>query len=361
MKPYQIILAALFVCVVFGLQGSVADPSAESQNLNLQTGPMSLADIAPFETALVWENNTGSQIVDIAVGNYDLDAKQEVAVITANGTLFFFDDNGHKISQLNLSTTPYVLAEVSTDAIADSEVLIGTSDGILVVKVDTSVIANIALPSEVRTVIGADVDNDGFDELIAGTENNIVYAFELGGTQNWNFTSNSAIRFLDAADTDVDANEEVLAGSLLNNVTYLDHDGSISYNTRATASLNVIRLAYIKGTGNANIIFGDAGGALMVIDINGTTIHSLTLDDAVTAIDVDDLMAAAGNELVVGTAGAEVRIYNTTAHLQWNKTLAASITSVLTANVAGAATPQLLVAENGGPVKLYNSTGYLVS
>ena len=74
MKPYHAILAIVFVCVIAGISIQATQPGQQPALVMSPYAPHSVAEIAPFNTALVWSTTTGSQVIDIEVANFDSDA-----------------------------------------------------------------------------------------------------------------------------------------------------------------------------------------------------------------------------------------------------------------------------------------------
>ena len=161
MKPYQAIIALVFVCIMAGINIQGTGPGVQPVIVLTPEPPISLAEIAPFDTALVWSTTTGSQVNDIVVANFDGDLYEEVAVIAQNGSLFLFDEDSTLIWKLNLGSTPHDIAAIDGTAATGMEMLIGTDDGIVVVGANKFVQMNMSLPEPVYAVTGAHLDGDG--------------------------------------------------------------------------------------------------------------------------------------------------------------------------------------------------------
>ncbi|TFF84597.1 hypothetical protein EU524_00850, partial [Candidatus Thorarchaeota archaeon] len=110
MKTYHIILAVLTVCVLAGIQMQPTDHGMQPVSVITPQDSARLADIPPFSTALVWTNDTGSQVAGTVAADFDADANDEVAVILQNGTLLLYDENSNLLWRLRLGSTPYAIA-----------------------------------------------------------------------------------------------------------------------------------------------------------------------------------------------------------------------------------------------------------
>jgi hypothetical protein len=216
MKIYHVIIALLVVCALAGLQFQMTNTGLQPVTITkpqVQQVPYSIAEISPFDTALVWSTTTGNQVVEVVVDNFDADVRDEVAVITNNGTLFLFDDNSTLLWKLKLSSIPHALTSFDGTAATGQEMLIGTDRGILVIGADKTVQMNMSLPESVYAVAGGNLDGDAFEEVIVGCDDFYVYAFEIDTTPLWSYLSNGRVRLLAGADLDADARTEVVVAS----------------------------------------------------------------------------------------------------------------------------------------------------
>ncbi|MHA2434003.1 MAG: hypothetical protein ACXADO_12300, partial [Candidatus Thorarchaeota archaeon] len=115
MKPSQLLLALTFVCILVGLQTVAGDPSMHPAMILPEQGSASLADFTPFDTAVAWSENLGSQVLDISMADFDGDARDEVAAITQNGTLVLYNEDGTLEWSLDLGTTVYAIDSMAAN------------------------------------------------------------------------------------------------------------------------------------------------------------------------------------------------------------------------------------------------------
>ena len=156
MKSHYLILAVIGIFVVFfGLQTIGGEIRSEIEYNGSPNDSIIVADLIPYEISLVWTNNTNNQIIDFVAGNFDSDAQEEVAVVTQNGTLYLFDNDGSRIWYKDIESTPYAISKIAADADSKLELLIGTQDGFLVVAANETILTNITLSDEARAVSAA--------------------------------------------------------------------------------------------------------------------------------------------------------------------------------------------------------------
>ncbi|MHA2080596.1 MAG: hypothetical protein ACW99H_05570, partial [Candidatus Thorarchaeota archaeon] len=245
MKTYHVIIALLVVCGLAGLQVQMTDTGMQPVTITspqVQQVPHSIAEIAPFDTAIVWSTTTGNQVVDVVVDNFDADVRDEVAVIAQNGSLFLFDDDSSLLWRLDLGSTPHTLASFDGTAATGQEILIGTDYGVLVIGADKAVQMNMSLPEPVYAVAGGNFDGDGFEEVVVGCDDFYVYAFEIDTTPLWSYLSNGEVRLIAGADIDSDSRTEVVVASEGKRFTLLQDTGAMVFEKTSTTAINVVAM-----------------------------------------------------------------------------------------------------------------------
>ncbi|TFG09343.1 hypothetical protein EU538_05355, partial [Candidatus Thorarchaeota archaeon] len=279
MKRYHVVLALAVACVIFCLSSPASDPVLRDGLGPKPMRGMETAAISPFDTALVWSNNTGAQVNDIAVAEFDTDGYDETAVITQNGTLYMFEQDGVKAWQMDLGATAYSLAAVSVDLTTPQEILIGTSNGILLVAANQSMLLNQTIPDDVRIVRGADLDGDSLHEIVAGSEDSHIYAYDITGGQLWNYTSNSGVRQLDVADYDQDSQDEILAASQLRRLSLLDDNGSMILEKNLPNAITAIDSGDLIDSADLEAVCVDSEGLIRAYLTNGSLAFSQDIGD----------------------------------------------------------------------------------
>ncbi|MCK4568602.1 MAG: PQQ-like beta-propeller repeat protein, partial [Candidatus Thorarchaeota archaeon] len=309
MKTYQAIIALLFVCFLAGVSIQGTGPGSIPVTVLSPESPHTVAEIAPFDTALVWSTTVGMQVNDIVVDNFDSDAYDEVAVIAQNGTLFLFDEDSTLLWQLKLGSTPHAMAAIDGTASAGKEILIGTDAGIIVVGADKFVQMNMSLPEPVYAVTGAHLDADGLEEVVVGCDDFYVYAFEIDTTPLWSYLSNGMVRLLDAADIDSDARTEIVAASEGRRFTLLQDTGIEIFNETSPTAINAIATGGLTDDVYLDVAYGNSNGTVRVFNSTGSFAYELQAVDSITALTVGELLTASFRaELALGTSQGNVRI-----------------------------------------------------
>ncbi|TFG31440.1 hypothetical protein EU527_12490, partial [Candidatus Thorarchaeota archaeon] len=359
MKPYHAILALVFVCALAGISIQATQPGHQPALVMSPYSPHSVAEITPFDTALVWSIATGNQVVDIIVDNFDSDARDEVAVITQNGTLFLFDDDATLIWKLKLGSTPRTLTSLDGTASVGQEMLIGTNTGILVVGADKTVQMNMSLPEAVYAVAGANLDGDAFDEVVIGCDDFYVYAFEIDTTPLWSYLSNGRVRLIEVADIDADSRDEIVVASDGGRFTLLQDTGAVVFEKTSTTAIRGVAIGDLTTASDPDVVYGNANGTVHVYEATGTLAYSIQIGEGITALEVGDLVTGGRHELALGTSNAALRVFNSSGGLLWNKTLGGQVNAILFSNIGATSDAQILATTNG-VITMYNATGWRV-
>ncbi|TFH08265.1 MAG: hypothetical protein E4H14_06765 [Candidatus Thorarchaeota archaeon] len=357
MKPYQAIIALVFVCVLAGVSVRATGPGMIPITVLSPESPNMLAEIAPFETALVWSTTSGSQVNDIVVDNFDADAYEEVAVITQNGTLFLFDEDSTLLWKLGLGSIPHAIAAIDGTASVGKEMLIGTDRGVLVIGANKIVQMNMSLPEPVYAVTGAHLDGDGLEEVVVGCDDFFVYAFEIDSTPLWSYLSNGQVRLLEGADIDSDARTEFIVASQGRRFTLLQDTGAMVFEKTSDTSINVVGIGDLTAAANLDLVYGNSNGTLTVWGSTGTLAYSIQAMDSITALQIGNLITGGRHELAIGTSAAALRIFDSGGVQLWNKTLGGQVNSILFPNIGATTNAQVLTTASG-QLTLYNSTGW---
>ncbi|NHI90264.1 MAG: hypothetical protein EAX87_12130, partial [Candidatus Thorarchaeota archaeon] len=362
MKTYHVIIALLVVCAVAGMQVQTSNTGVHPvtiTNPQVQQVPHALAEIAPFDTAIVWSTSVGNQVVDLVVDNFDADSRDEVAVITQNGTLFLLDDNSTLLWRLNLGSTPHALASFDGTAADGQEILIGTDYGVLVIGADKTVQMNMSLPEPVYAVAGGNFDGDAFEEVVVGCDDFYVYAFDTNTTQLWSYLSNGKVRLIAGANIDTDPQTELVVASQGKRFTLLQDDGSIVFEKTSGTAITVVAMGNLTTTKDWDVLYGNTNGTLNAWNSTGSPALKLELGSSISALRIGDLVTDGGHEFALGTASNQLRVYTSDGVLSWNKTMGGQPNDIRFANIGNLTNSQVLV---GTPNTLttYNSTGWRV-
>ncbi|MEM8860084.1 MAG: FG-GAP-like repeat-containing protein, partial [Chloroflexota bacterium] len=155
-----------------------------------------------------WFANTGGGIRgSVAVGNLDSDSELEVVAVSEDGMLYGWNHDGSDLSgypvqiiEGRLISTP-ALEDIDNDG--ELEILIAATNNRLYAReADGTAKWNVSI-GDVADTFGsqslnssptiADIDNDNDFEIVVGSFDNCMYAFDHEGTQLWKFCTGDII------------------------------------------------------------------------------------------------------------------------------------------------------------------------
>ena len=151
-----------------------------------------------------------------------------------------------------------------------------------------------------------DIDLDGADEIVFGSDDYSVYALGSDGSEEWSFATGNQVRgSAAAADLEGDGDIEIVFCSKDQKCYILNGDGSVQAEYSANGFLMTTpALRDLDGDGDLEIIFGGFAKYLYVIHHDGTDFGSFPLyvdESIMMAPAVGDIDNDGSDEIVVGT------------------------------------------------------------
>lgn len=151
-----------------------------------------------------------------------------------------------------------------------------------------------------------DIDLDGSDEIVFGTDDYTIYALGSDGSEKWSFTTGNQVRGSAAvADLEGDGDLEIIICSKDQKCYILNGDGSLQAEYTANGFLMTTPvLRDLDGDNDLEIIFGGFGKYLYVIHHDGSDFDSfpILVDESImVAPAVGDIDDDGSDEIVVGT------------------------------------------------------------
>ena len=102
-------------------------------------------------------------------------------------------------------------------------------------------------------------------QIVACSQNGIVYVFQADGSILWARSMADVVRALSVADLNGDGKAEVVAGNDSGQIFVLDGDGNIVAQTQVPAPVHLIKIAELSDNGTAEIVAATDGPGICVL------------------------------------------------------------------------------------------------
>ena len=236
-------------------------------------GILSIYDASTF--ALKWESpidfflsNAWTGIHDLAIGDVDNDGFAEVVVATDHlydGALYVVDPRGGTIKNTYIyddGSPLYAvdIADIDNDGlneiIAGSAIEHSGSPGVFVYVIDGANGAvkwsSTNLPSGINALEAADLNNDGFSDIVAASSPQYLYLID-GATRSQVLLQEGGYYGVDMADIDGNGMKEILIGKESGDVVSIDHETLVETTLgtvcpSAVTSVRSMRAPSLNGT-----------------------------------------------------------------------------------------------------------------
>ncbi|MFK7803363.1 MAG: LruC domain-containing protein [Anaerolineae bacterium] len=325
------------------------------------------------DQTLVWSASTGGGIRGaVAVGNLDGDAQMELVALAEDGKLYGWNHDGSvlagypiQIIDGRLLSAP-ALADIDGDD--ELEIVISASNGRLYVReADGSAKWNASLgdisdtfgnQSVNSSAVIADIDGDTDLEILVGSFDKCLYAFDHTGNQLWKSCTGDIIVSTPAVGEVAPDSQgsEIIFGSGDGFIYVLNKNGDI-YWKRETG--NIIQssplLADISGNGFNDVIIGSDDDKLHARDFEGNVIAGwpqATAGNIVGQATLGDIDQDGEDEILVGSSDGTVYAFEkdgTLVNPGWPKQTNASIKgSTVIVNIDGDADLEVVAADFKG-------------
>ena len=163
----------------------------------------------------------------------------------------------------------------------------------------------------------ADLDGDGYHEVVVGSYDKHVYALTREGQMLWRYRAGAAIYALDAGDLDGDGRAEVVVGADDNQVHALRSDGAALWRYRTGSRVISVLTADLDGDGSGDVLAGSWDRALYLLDATGELRWQFSADEALSVVQCADLDDDGQLEIVAGSEGGDVYLLSLEGQARW--------------------------------------------
>lgn len=127
--------------------------------------------------------------------------------------------------------------------------------------------------SGVRSVFSSDIDFDGSDELIVGTQNSYLNVMDVLPNNKWElkwkFKSSTRIRSIIVYDIDHDGEREVLASSANGYLYVLNSNGELKWEFYTNSRIWNINIADMNSDGELEVMLALEKNGFVILNVNG--------------------------------------------------------------------------------------------
>lgn len=160
----------------------------------------------------------------------------------------------------------------------------------------------------VRTVFPARLMGGKAEQVLAGADNWHYYALDATGKELWRYEAVHDATVGIAADTDNDGKDEVVAGTVYYWWPCINPDGSKkwAYSTQTGPIVNALAAGDLCDDARKEVIFGGADANLHVIAPDGKLLWQFNTADAVTAVKTCDVDGNGKDEVIAASMSFNV-------------------------------------------------------
>jgi len=204
----------------------------------------------------------------------------------------------------------------------------------------------------VNCVEVADLLGTGQQTIVAATDGWLVWALDPAGEELWQRQiEHHAARSLVIGDVEGDGRQEILVGTEYYNSNLLEADGQIRWTIRGGPSFTALALCDLDGDGVLESVYGSMDGNVYAVDSNTGQIRwRANLGD-----DVDcgvAIHAATGWELVAGSRSGNVAGLGPDGQRRWRRDLESPVTGLISLSWPGVGETIAVGTANGWLVLL---------
>ncbi|MEM7799895.1 MAG: PQQ-binding-like beta-propeller repeat protein, partial [Chloroflexota bacterium] len=230
----------------------------------------------------------GSQEINSepVIDDLDIDGKNELIIGGYDGRVYVYDEGGNEVWSYKTGDTIVATPVVGniTPEYSGKEVVIGSGDGKLyLLSSDGSRIWERNTNGIIRTAVAlADVDSDGYNDIIVGTDQHKLYVYSDWGSEitSWRKSLGGAINGAPVVgDVDYDGENEIVVSSNDSKIYAWDLNGFEVPGWPRTIDISAKDgpvLANLDGDSPLEIVIADFGGNLYIWGADDTLFEIFT-------------------------------------------------------------------------------------
>ncbi len=247
-----------------------------------------------------WSKSIGEYILDIQTGFIDHHRQEEIIICSSQHHVYILS-NSHKQKLRSASiknTWMSSICVIAPNRRSTAEIIIGSEDKKLYIYGNDLKEPRETLPTDegVR-IVRAHAPTEGHTaEIVTASLGRRVYAYSRSGGRLWFYETRDRIRAICIKDINNDGKDEVLVGSEDRNIHVLDNSGKLLWRYFLPHSV----LAIDATDHESKIFAGCADGYLYVFNKEGDLRWSYQTRDRIQAVRVEDIDDDGQTEVIIG-------------------------------------------------------------
>lgn len=260
------------------------------------------AVIATLESR--WDYTQPGWITEIYAMDIDNDGSIEILAGMDNANLYTLTYNG-KIKWVY--NTEKELSEINDFHLSADTIALGSDDVYTLKSIGIQKWKSY-IEGNANAVFIKDLEKDGHEEVIAGSNKNKIYVFDDKGKIKWEYQTNEPVRTIYAGDIDKDGSIEIIAGSGIRTIEtgaysggiyVLDKDGNLEWNYEIPVESSLV--SDLDNDGFYEIIAGSLKEDIYGLDSKGNLKWKFETDKVVTRIYAENIDMDSSKEIIAGS------------------------------------------------------------
>ena len=204
---------------------------------------------------------------------------------------------------------------------------------------------------KVRSLFSCDINGDGQEEILIGSEDCKIYVVDSQGNELWSYQVGNWVMGVAAADIDRDGNIEIIAGA--DKLYIFTPDGGLKQTIDIPDCVSSLWLGQLAQRGDLSIVTGHDNGLVMVWNHEGALEWQYKTPRRVICVLAEDVDGDDRIEVVVGSEDRQVYILDEIGDLEDVFQVNHWIFNIATCDIGEDAPKRLFIGVFGGDIHIY--------
>jgi hypothetical protein len=310
-----------------------------------------------------WDYRLGAQPGAIVAEDIDRDGEQEVLIGTNDGRVHALENNGTPLWVVDLGGAVSHLAIADGGSASPPEIVVAHNevvdsvDGgerfeshVTVLRPDGRVAASTGFSSSITSLAVGNINRSGPSEIVIGTSDGLVVAQSLRGEEHWRVRIGAAANYLTLVSGT--RGVEVLVGSSTSTVGLLNHKGS-GYRRISSYQDELLGLTQIPRaeTQPPMLVVALGDGTLRGLNTQGVELWQRDLEG------IPQMISATGSSVLASTDEQNLLHLDARGTVLWRSAEVGRVTSLYWGDLDGDVQPDVAVGTREGTILLLTGDG----